>query len=103
MINSSNSKELITFENITVDNQKRSVSVDGSEVTLTYKEYELLHMLLVAKGNVVARETIISKIWGTDFEGESRTLDVHIRTLRQKLSEAGNHIETVRNVGYKIG
>ena len=100
---STNGKGLITFENITVDNQKRSVSVDGNEVTLTYKEYELLHMLLVAKGNVVSRETIISKIWGTDFEGESRTLDVHIRTLRQKLSEAGNHIETVRNVGYKIG
>lgn len=100
---STNGKGLITFENITIDNQKRSVSVDGNEVTLTYKEYELLHMLLVAKGNVVSRETIISKIWGTDFEGESRTLDVHIRTLRQKLAEAGNHIETVRNVGYKIG
>ena len=100
---SANSKGLITFENIAVDDQKRSVSVNGKEITLTYKEYELLHMLLVAKGNVVSRETIISKIWGTDFEGESRTLDVHIRTLRQKLSEAGNHIETVRNVGYKIG
>lgn len=100
---SANSKGLITFENIAVDDQKRSVSVNGNEITLTYKEYELLHMLLVAKGNVVSRETIISKIWGTDFEGESRTLDVHIRTLRQKLSEAGNHIETVRNVGYKIG
>ena len=100
---STNGKGLITFENITIDNQKRSVSVDGNEVTLTYKEYELLHMLLVAKGNVVSRETIISKIWGTDFEGESRTLDVHIRTLRQKLAEAGNHIEPVRNVGYKIG
>ena len=100
---SANGKGLITFENIAVDDQKRSVSVNGNEITLTYKEYELLHMLLVAKGNVVSRETIISKIWGTDFEGESRTLDVHIRTLRQKLSEAGNHIETVRNVGYKIG
>ena len=101
---SSQSKEgLINFGEITVDNQKRSVFVKDKEITLTYKEYELLYMLLAAKGNVVSRESIISKIWGTDFEGESRTLDVHIRTLRQKLMEAGNHVETVRNVGYKIG
>jgi len=100
---SAENSNCITFEEITLDTKKRSVCVSGNEVTLTYKEYELLHMLLDAKGNVVSRESIISKIWGTDFEGESRTLDVHIRTLRQKLCEAGTHIETVRNVGYKIG
>ncbi len=94
---------LITFEEISIDNQKRCVYVSGKEIFLTFKEYELLHMLLVARGNVVSRESIILKIWGTDFEGESRTLDVHIRTLRQKLGNSGNHIETVRNVGYKIG
>ena len=60
-------------------------------------------MLMAAGGNVVPRENIISAVWGTEYEGESRTLDVHIRTLRQKLGAAGNHIETVRNVGYKIG
>ncbi|MGI5824877.1 MAG: response regulator transcription factor [Bacillota bacterium] len=91
------------YEEIHLDHRKRQVYVDGKEVALTYKEYELLHMLLAAGGNVVPRENIISAIWGTEYEGESRTLDVHIRTLRQKLGIAGNHIETVRNVGYKIG
>ena len=82
---------------------KRIVTVNDSAIQLTYKEYELLHMLLSAKGNVVTREAIISTVWGTEFEGESRTLDVHIRTLRHKLGEAGNYIDTVRNVGYKVG
>ncbi|MBO5008014.1 MAG: response regulator transcription factor [Clostridia bacterium] len=93
----------LCFDQIRLDHKKRVVYVSDTEISLTYKEYELLHMLMAAKGDVVTRETIISKIWGTDFEGESRTLDVHIRTLRQKLGEAGNHIDTVRNVGYKIG
>lgn len=91
------------FEEICINPQKRTVSVNGLEVILTFKEYELLSMLMSAKGNVVSREAIITRIWGTNFEGESRTLDVHIRTLRQKLGDAGNRIETVRNVGYKIG
>ena len=101
--NAASPVQIMTFSEISVDNNKRSVAVDGKEVSLTYKEYELLHMLMSAKGNVVSRESIISRIWDTDYEGESRTLDVHIRTLRQKLGAAGNHIETVRNVGYKIG
>ncbi len=92
----------VSFERIRLDLNKRTVYADGSEITLTYKEFELLHMLLAAKGAVVSRENIISKIWGTNFEGESRTLDVHIRTLRQKLGDASSHIETVRNVGYRI-
>lgn len=83
--------------------KKRTVFAGGTEISLTYKEYELLHMLIKAKGSVVPREAIIRDIWGTDFEGESRTLDVHIRTLRQKLGDAGSIIDTVRNVGYKIG
>ena len=89
-------------ENISLDLNKRLVFVRGEEVSLTYKEFELLNMLLEAKGNVVARESIIRRIWGSDFEGETRTLDVHMRTLRQKLGEEGSVIETVRNVGYRI-
>ncbi len=92
----------MSYERIRLDLNKRAVYADGEEITLTYKEFELLHMLLAAKGAVVSRESIISKIWGTNFEGESRTLDVHIRTLRQKLGDASSHIETVRNVGYRI-
>ena len=92
----------MSYERIKLDLNKRAVYADGVEITLTYKEFELLHMLLAAKGAVVSRESIISKIWGTNFEGESRTLDVHIRTLRQKLGDASSHIETVRNVGYRI-
>ena len=93
----------IVYEEIHLDHKKRLVYVNDQEVALTFKEYELLHMLLAAGGNVVPREKIVQAVWGTDFEGESRTLDVHIRTLRQKLGPAGNHIETVRNVGYKVG
>lgn len=88
--------------NIRINSQKRIVYVNSEEINLTYKEFELLYMLMSAKGAVVTRESIISKIWGTNFEGESRTLDVHIRTLRQKLGEEGSRIDTVRNVGYKI-
>lgn len=93
----------LVWKDIRLDHNKRIVYVNDNVVTLTYKEYELLYKLLSAKGNVITRESLVSEIWGTDFEGESRTLDVHIRTLRQKLGEAGNYIDTVRNVGYKIG
>ena len=67
---------------------------------LTYKEYELLQLLLANAGIVTTRDVILTKVWGTDFEGESRTLDMHIKTLRQKLGDAGSMIKTVRNVGY---
>ena len=93
----------IVYKNIRLDRSRRMVYASGREVSLTYKEYELLYMLLSANGKVVGREQIVSYVWGTEFEGESRTLDVHIRTLRQKLGEDGNCIETVRNVGYKVG
>lgn len=85
---------------IMLDGSKRSVKVNGTSCELTYKEYELLKLLMINAGIVVSRQVILDKIWGTDFEGESRTLDMHIKTLRQKLREEGALIKTVRNVGY---
>ncbi len=85
-----------------LDDEKRMVYVKDEPCTLTYKEYELLKLLLHNAGIVVTRENILDRVWGIDFEGESRTLDMHIRTLRQKLGEAGAMIRTVRNVGYLI-
>lgn len=92
-----------TFREITMDHNKHTVTVAGSEVVLTFKEYQLLSILLSNLGSVVPRERIVAEVWGMDYEGESRTLDVHIRSLRRKLGTAGNYIETVRSVGYKIG
>lgn len=78
------------------------VQVDGQDVSLTLKEFELLSLLLSEQGAVLTRGQLLDRIWGYAFDGESRTVDVHIRTLRQKLGEAGSCIETVRGVGYKI-
>ena len=82
---------------------KHMVTVSGEEITLTYKEFELLKYLFENKGMVLTRDQILQHIWGYDFDGENRTVDVHIRTLRHKLSEAGSLIETIRGVGYRIG
>lgn len=82
---------------------KYSVKVGGEKVVLTLKEFDLLCLLLQNKGTVFTRDKLLNKIWGYDFDGESRTVDVHVRTLRQKLGEAGKCIETVRGIGYKIG
>ena len=82
--------------------KKRTVHVDDTICELTYKEFELLKLLMVNAGIVLRREVIMMDVWGTDYEGESRTLDMHIKTLRQKLGDAGNMIKTVRNVGYKL-
>ena len=79
------------------------VRVNGRDVTLTLKEYEVLKMLLENQDVVLTRDRLLNQVWGYSFDGESRTVDVHIRTLRQKLMEAGELIETVRGVGYKIG
>lgn len=79
------------------------VQVNGENVTLTHKEFELLCLLLENRGIVLTRDTLMDRVWGFEFERENRTLDVHIRTLRVKLGEAGSYIETVRGVGYKIG
>ena len=82
---------------------KYSVKVGGEKVVLTLKEFDLLCLLLQNKGTVFTRDKLLNKIWGYDFDGESITVDVHVRNLRQKLGEAGKYIETVRGIGYKIG
>ena len=91
---------VLSFETIRMEEEKHMVTVDGQVCELTYKEYELLKLLLINAGIVTSRDRILEKIWGTDFEGESRTLDMHIKTLRKKLGEAGSYIKTVRNLGY---
>lgn len=87
---------------VTLCVEKHTVKVKGQEVKLTFKEFELLAMLLKHREKVFERDEILEKIWGYDFDGESRTVDVHIRTLRSKLGDGGNIIETVRGVGYKV-
>lgn len=95
--------DILTLGGITVDDSKHIVTCNGEVCTLTFKEYELLKYLIKNKGMALSRETIIINVWGYDFEGESRTVDMHITTLRQKLGDYGNLIKTVRNVGYKAG
>ena len=92
----------LSFQGIEMDDEKRLVTVDGRVVELTFKEYELLKFLLINQGIVLSRDKIMDKVWGTYYEGESRTVDMHIKTLRQKLGEKGSAIKTVRNVGYKM-
>ena len=91
------------YKDLTVDMKSRKVWEKGRCVDLTLKEFELLRYLLENRGTVLSREKILEKIWGYEIYGETRTVDVHIRTLRQKLGEAGGMIETVRGVGYRIG
>ena len=86
--------------NIVLNIESRSCIVNDKSVELTFKEFELLHILMRNAGIVLKRDVLMDKIWGIDFEGESRTLDMHIKTLRQKLGDEGIHIQTVRNVGY---
>ena len=91
------------YKGLTVDMKSRKVWENGRSVDLTLKEFELLRYLLENHGTVLSREKILEKIWGYEFAGETRTVDVHIRTLRQKLGDSGFLIETVRGVGYRIG
>lgn len=91
----------LSCESILIKTSSHKVYVNDHEVALTYKEYELLKLLVENKNTVMSRATVMNKIWGVDFEGETRTVDVHIRTLRQKLGDGGRYIETVRNVGYR--
>ncbi|MCC2254971.1 response regulator transcription factor [Ruminococcus sp. CLA-AA-H200] len=86
-----------------VDVKKHEVTVDGKAVALTLKEFELLEKLMRNQGIVLTRDQLLTEIWGYDFDGETRTVDVHIRTLRQKLGEKGEIIQTVRGVGYRVG
>ena len=97
-------KDTYQVEPLYVNISKHIVKVNDEEVnSLTYKEFELLSMLLKHQETVLSRDQILQSIWGYDFDGESRTVDVHVRTLRQKLGDAGKLIETVRGFGYKIG
>ena len=97
---SSDEEKLIGIGSLFIDDEKRVAYVDDKPVELTYKEYELLKYLALNRGIVLTRDNIMDRIWSTGYEGESRTLDVHIKTLRHKLGTAGNYIKTVRNVGY---
>ena len=94
---------VIKAGNIVLYVEKHKVLVDGEEISLTLKEYEVLLTLMENKGMVFTRDQLLNKIWGYEFDGESRTVDVHIRTLRSKLKTGGDYIETVRGVGYRIG
>lgn len=96
-------QKLLKFDELMLNLNEHTVSVAGERVLLTYKEYELLHLFLSHPGTAFTREQIFEKVWGENFVGETRTLDVHIRTLRQKLGDYGKYIETVRNVGYRLG
>ena len=82
--------------------ERHQVQVDGQDVVLTYKEFEILNLLLENQGLVLTRNTLMDKVWGCELDRENRTLDVHIRTLRSKLGEMGKYIETVRGIGYKM-
>ncbi len=95
-------KEVYEFEDICLNDSRHEVYAGQNKCDLTYKEYELLKYLLVNAGLVLTRDRIMEEIWGTDFTGESRTLDMHIKTLRQKLGASGKLIQTVRNVGYSL-
>ena len=94
--------KLFTAGSLAVDVKRRAVTVDGEPVILTYKEFELLCYLLENRGVVLSRDQILTKIWDYNYSGETRTVDVHNRTLRQKLGDAGALIETVRGVGYRL-
>lgn len=98
-----NKKESLVFDNVTLDAEKHVVTVADEIVILTYKEFELLQLLMENEDIVFNRDRIMSVIWGTDFEFETRTVDMHIRTLRKKLGVGGEIIKTVRGIGYKVG
>ncbi len=95
-------ESLLTCGNVTLDGEKRMVYVDGKSIELTYKEFELLKLLMKNHGIVISRDVIMERVWDSSFEGESRTIDVHVRTLRQKLGDGGALIKTIRNVGYMV-
>ena len=93
---------MISAGGIEINTRKHEVTADGEVVNLTLKEYELLKRLMKNRGIVMTRDCLLEDIWGYDFDGETRTVDVHVRTLRQKLGSCGEMIETVRGVGYRM-
>lgn len=94
--------KLLKLDDLVIDHERHVVTVNTEPVDLTYKEYELLRLLMGSQGIVMTREVIMRSVWDTDFEGETRTVDMHIKTLRHKLGDYGSRIKTVRNVGYVI-
>ncbi len=94
-------KEL-RLDELVINNEKREVSIERKTIELTYKEYELLSLFIANRGIVLTREIIMDAVWGTYYEGETRTIDMHVKTLRQKLGIYGTRIKTIRNVGYVI-
>lgn len=94
--------KLLKLDDLVIDHVRHVVTVNNEPVDLTYKEYELLRLLMGSQGIVMTREVIMRSVWDTDFEGETRTVDMHIKTLRHKLGDYGSRIKTVRNVGYVI-
>ena len=94
--------KLLKLDDLVIDHERHVVTVNNEPVELTYKEYELLRLLMGSQGIVMTREVIMRSVWDTDFEGETRTVDMHIKTLRHKLGDYGSRIKTVRNVGYVI-
>lgn len=100
---SDNKSGPISVSGVTLDVKRHEVRVDGDLVTLTLKEFDLLYLLMKNKNIVMTRDKILETVWSYDFGGETRTVDVHIRTLRQKLGSAGDIIETIRGVGYRVG
>ena len=95
-------ENMLTCGNVTLDGEKRMVYVDGKSIELTYKEFELLKLLMKNHGIVISRDVIMERVWDSSFEGESRTIDVHVRTRRQKLGDGGALVKTIRNVGYMV-
>lgn len=92
----------LTAGGLTMDLEERTVTADGARILLTYKEFELLRLFLSRPGVAFTREQLLSDIWGVDYTGETRTVDMHIKTLRQKLGDYGAMIETVRHIGYRL-
>lgn len=102
-VNPQSDKEDLIYHNLRMDLKRHEVYVDDALVTLTYKEFEVLRKLMKNQDMVLTREQLLEEIWGYEFIGETRTVDVHMRTLRQKLGTAGEWIQTVRGVGYRLG
>ena len=92
----------LKLDGLALNPEEHTVTIDGNRILLTYKEYELLRLFLSQPGVAFTRDQLLSTVWNTDYVGETRTVDMHIRTLRQKLGAYGNIIETVRNVGYRL-
>ena len=98
----SEGQAVLTLGGLSLDAAGRTVTVDGARVELTYKEFELLRLFLAHPGRAFTREELFARVWEDNYQGETRTLDMHIKTLRQKLGDYGAHIQTVRGVGYRL-